>query len=329
MMETLTQMTIGGATSFDRRVIEAEGQPLRPCSIDTVQVNIGLRCNLACHHCHVESGPQRTEEMTWETMELVLRAAQAVDARTLDITGGAPEMHPRFRQFVGAARRGGLSVIVRTNLTILHEPRYEDLPAFFAAHQVRLVASLPCYLEENVDKQRGRGVYRESVDAILQLNALGYGIDPHLPLDLVYNPGGPSLPPAQDQLEDAYKRELAARFGLRFTRLLTLANVPIGRFQHDLVRQGLNRTYADVLERNFNPATLPGLMCRHQLHVGWDGTLYDCDFNFAIGLAAGGQGGGHIRDFDPAGFARRTIATGPHCFACTAGSGSSCGGALT
>ena len=329
MSDTLTHLTVGGTNGFDRRVIEVDGRPLRAASMNAVQANIGLRCNLACHHCHVESGPSRTETMTWETMEAVLGAARAAGAGTLDITGGAPEMHPRFRRFVEAARRDGLAVIVRTNLTILLEPGYEDLPTFFRDHRVRLVASLPCYLETNVDKQRGRGVYRESVDAIRRLNAAGYGVESDLPLDLVYNPGGPSLPPPQNSLESDYKRELAARYGIAFTRLLTITNVPIGRFQHDLDRQGKGAAYVQKLRDAFNPATLGGLMCRHQLHVGWDGTLYDCDFNFAVGLPVNADAGrGNIRDFDPGRFVRRAIATGLHCFACTAGAGSSCGGSL-
>ncbi len=329
MIETLTQITVGLSNDFDRRVLEAEGRLLRGLTIETIQANIGLRCNLACHHCHVESGPSRKEEMTWETMSAVLAAAGKARAATLDVTGGAPEMHPYFRRLVSAARKARLNVIVRTNLTILLEPGYEDLPMFFQDHAVRLVASLPCYLESNVDNQRGSGVYRESIDAIQRLNTVGYGIEPELALDLVYNPGGPTLPPSQHQLEADYQRELAARFGLRFTRLLTITNVPIGRFQHDLARQGRDQPYAELLERSFNPATLPGLMCRHQLHVGWDGTMYDCDFNFAIGLPAGCSDLSHVRDFDPVTYLRRAIATGKHCFACTAGCGSSCGGALT
>ena len=329
MTEALTPITIRGSNGFDDRVSESDGRPLHGMSIDTVQANVGLRCNLACHHCHVESGPDRDEEMSWETMSAVLGAARRAGAATLDVTGGAPEMHPHFRRFVGAARRDGLAVIVRTNLTILLEPGYEDLPSFFRGHRVHLVASLPCYLETNVDRQRGRGVYRDSVDAIRRLNAEGYGVGPDLPLDLVYNPGGPSLPPPQALLESDYKRELAARFGIAFTRLLTITNVPIGRFRHDLDRRGTGAAYARKLKDAFNPATLGGLMCRHQLHVGWDGTLYDCDFNFAVGLPVNADAGcGNVRDFDPARFVRRAIATGTHCFACTAGAGSSCGGSL-
>jgi radical SAM/Cys-rich protein len=328
MTETLIPLRIRGSNAFDQRVIEAEGTPLNALSIDTVQVNIGLRCNLACHHCHVESSPVRKEEMSWDTMRSVLDAANACGAGTIDITGGAPEMHPHFRQFVVAARAMGKHVIARTNLTILLERGYEDLPQFFKQRKVHLIASLPCYLENNVDKQRGRGVYKESIEVIQSLNRIGYGIDPELPLDLVFNPGGPSLPPHQDGLEDAYRRELDRRFGIRFTRLLTITNVAIGRFLHDLQRAGKAEQYLQLLRDSFNSATLDGLMCRHQLHVGWDGTLYDCDFNFALSLPAEGPQR-NIRDFDPTDFVARRIATGEHCFACTGGCGSSCGGALT
>ncbi len=312
---------------FDERVRRELGSDLGGLTLATVQVNIGLRCNLACHHCHVESSPAREEEMSWETMELVLEAAGRAGAGTLDITGGAPEMHPRFGAFVDAAISRGLRVLVRTNLTILLEKGYEGLPAFFADRGVHLVASLPCYLETNVDKQRGRHVYRESIEAISKLNALGYGIDPRLQLDLVYNPGGPSLPPAQDKLEGAYRVELDRRFGIRFNRLYTITNMPIGRFLHDLVRDGRAERYARTLEEAFNPATLEQLMCRHQVHVGWDGRLYDCDFNYGIGLGVNGPMG-HIRDFEPTAYLRRRIATGMHCMGCTAGSGSSCKGSL-
>ncbi len=313
--------------AFDRRAREGAGEPLSPLSIETVQVNIGLRCNLACHHCHVESSPKRTEEMDWPTMQAVLAAAAKAGAKILDITGGAPEMHPRFTQFVGAALAQGLHVIVRTNLTIMLEAGFEQLPGFFASRGIHLIASLPCYLETNVDKQRGRHVYRDSIDAIQRLNREGYGDDARLELDLVYNPGGPSLPPAQDQLEAAYRRELMERFGIRFTRLYTITNMAIGRFLDDLRRRGKADDYLRLLRDSFNPATLSGLMCRHQLHVGHDGTMYDCDFNYAIALPLTSNAK-HIRDFDPAAFIRRTIATGEHCFGCTAGCGSSCQGAL-
>ncbi len=311
--------TIRGGNAFDQAV----GGELRGASIQTVQVNIGLTCNLACHHCHVESSPKRTEQMTRETMLLVLDAAERAGARIIDITGGAPEMIGDFRWFVAEARDRGFRVMVRTNLTILLADGYTDLPEFFRDNRVHLVASLPCYSEKNVDKQRGKHVFTESIEAIGRLNAIGYGIDPDLPLDLVYNPLGPSLPPDQAKLEADYRRELDQRFGIRFTRLITITNMPIGRFLHDLERDGRAEDYGRLLRDSFNPATVEPLMCRHQLHVSYDGTLYDCDFNYALGLSCG-----HIREFDPDSWLNRRIVTGEHCFGCTAGCGSSCGGAL-
>ncbi len=313
---------------FDLRAQSEPGAALHGLTLQTVQANIGLRCNLACHHCHVESSPTRNEEMTWETMAMVLDAARRAGAKTLDITGGAPEMHPRFGGFVDAAAAQGLHVIVRTNLTIMLEPGFAGMPDFLARRGMHLIASLPCYLETNVDKQRGRHVYRDSIDVIQKLNREGYGCDPRLQLDLVYNPGGPSLPPSQEKLEEAYRDELRSRFDIRFNRLYTITNMPIGRFLHDLTRDGKARRYAQVLRDAFNPATLPELMCRHQLHVGWDGQLYDCDFNYGIGLPVNGRVR-HIRDFDPTEYRQRRIATGEHCFGCTAGCGSSCKGSLT
>lgn len=326
-MDDLSASTYAAAREFDRAVESAVGSSLIGDTVGTIQVNIGLRCNLACRHCHVASSPARTEEMAWETMVYVLRAARMAAARTLDVTGGAPEMHPCFREFVRAARAQALEVTVRTNLTILMKAGHEDLPEFFAANGVQLVASLPCYLEVNVDRQRGRHVYAESIEAIRRLNHLGYGAGTGLSLDLVFNPGGASLPPAQAPLEQLYKRELARAFGLRFDRLYTITNMPIGRFQDDLRRRGEADAYLTRLRDAFNPATVAGLMCRHQLHVGWDGSLYDCDFNFALGLPIA-SAAGHVRDFDPAVHARRRVRTGAHCFGCTAGAGSSCKGAI-
>ena len=320
-------LTVNGHDDFDAHCRGAVGGELTGLTLDTVQVNIGLACNLACHHCHVSSSPQRTERMDWTTMQQVLEACEQARAATLDVTGGAPEMHPDFRRFVDCARGRDLAVMVRTNLTIMLQEGYQDLPEFLADRRVQLVASLPCYLAANVDKQRGRDVYRDSIDVIRRLNAVGYGHRPELPLDLVYNPGGPSLPGDQADLERAYRRELDARFGLRFTRLHTMTNMPIGRFLHDLQREGGAEPYARLLRDAFNPATLDGLMCRRQLHVGWDGTMYDCDFNFALSLPATGSPV-HVRDFDGPRFVARRIATAAHCFGCTAGGGSSCGGAL-
>ena len=320
-------ITVYGRNAFDERIEAATGGPLTAATIQTVQVNIGLKCNLACHHCHVSSSPSRTEEMSWQTMQQVLDAARRAGAATLDITGGAPEMHPHFRRFVDAGLALGMHVMVRTNLTIMLEAGYEDMPDFFAQRGVHLVASLPCYMPVDVDRQRGRHVFRDSVEVIHRLNAVGYGRDADKPLDLVYNPLGPSLPPPQGKLEAAYREALWNEHRICFNRLLTITNIPIGRFQHDLQRDGQAEQYQQLLRESFNTATIDGLMCRHQLHVGYDGTIYDCDFNYALDLPVNGPRR-HIRDFDPTAHSRRGIATGEHCFACTAGCGSSCGGAL-
>lgn len=322
-------MSMTALPSFHRAVVEATGGPLSAASIGTVQVNIGLACNLACLHCHVESGPKRTEAMSRETMAAVLEAVQTTGASVVDITGGAPEMHPDFRRFVEAALGLGVRVMVRTNLTILLEPGYTDLPAWFAERRVHLVASLPCYTQANVDAQRGRGTFEGSIAALQALNAVGYGLQPDLPLDLVYNPGGTGLPGPQAALEADYRRRLADDWAIAFTRLLTITNMPIGRFARDLDRTDRLAGYVERLAEAFNPATVDGLMCRHQLHVAWDGSLYDCDFNYAIGLGVEPAAGAHIHDFSAERFLARRVATGPHCFGCTAGAGSSCGGALT
>ncbi|MBI1370004.1 MAG: radical SAM/Cys-rich domain protein [Planctomycetes bacterium] len=320
---------MGHTTSDPNAFDAAVGGELRAAeAITTIQVNVGLTCNLACHHCHVVSGPNRTEQMRWATMEHVLAAAARSGATLLDITGGAPEMNPHFRAFVEAARRMGLEVMVRTNLTILLQADCTDLPGFFRRHRVHLVASLPCYLQKNVDQQRGRHVYVESIEAMKRLNAVGYGIDADLPLDLVYNPLGPSLPPDQGSLEADYRRMLASMHGVRFTRLLTITNMAIGRFLHDLERDGKAEAYQQLLRESFNPAAVDPLMCRHQLHVSFDGRVHDCDFNYALNLQCDPALPATIDRFDPAAFARRRIVTGDHCFGCTAGCGSSCGGAL-
>lgn len=320
-------LTIAGHNAFDQAAFGAVGGPLSGLSIDTVQVNVGLVCNLACRHCHVESSPSRTETMTWETMEAVLAAAKLADAKTLDITGGAPEMNPNFRRFIDEAQAAGMQVIVRTNLTVMLLSGYEDLPQWYAVRGVHLIASLPCYLPNNVDKQRGRHVYADSVEVIKRLNDQGYGKESAKVLDLVYNPLGPALPPPQKPLQEAYREALSKEHGLSFNHLFTITNIPIGRFLHDLARDGKDQAYQQLLRNSFNPQTVDELMCRHQLHVGFDGSMYDCDFNYALGLPVE-LGATHVRDFEPAAFGQRRIATGDHCFACTAGSGSSCGGAL-
>jgi radical SAM/Cys-rich protein len=260
---------------------------------------------------------------------LVIDAARRSGARTIDITGGEPAMNPEFRRFVAAVRSEGFEVIVRTDLTIMLEDGYRDLPGFLADQRVHLIASLPCYLPDNVNRQRGLRVYERSVEVIHTLNGVGFGIADELPLDLVYNPLGPSLPPDQAGLENEYRRELRARFGIEFTRLITITNMPIGRFRHDLERDGRATEYETLLGEHFNPATVDSLMCRRQVHVSWDGSLHDCDFNYALGLRTNSGSPTHIRDFDVRQLQNRRIQTDSHCFGCTAGRGSSCGGALS
>ena len=322
-------LTVHGQNEFDERVEMSCGGSLHARSIERIQVNIGLTCDLACRHCHVESSPKRTEQMDWRTMLLVLRAAKRAGVETLDITGGAPEMNPNFRRFVMIARCRDLDVLVRTNLTIMHRDGYTDLPEFYRDNGVHLIAALPCYRPENVNQQRGLQVYEKSIEVIRRLNSVGYGLEPDLPLTLVYNPAGPTLPPEQARLECDYRRELQRRFGIRFTRLHTITNMPIGRFRHDLRRDGHDEQYLRLLRESFNPDTLDELMCRRQIHVSWDGTLHDCDFNYALAKPTDHGAPKHIRDFDPAALIHRRIVTGEHCFGCTAGHGSSCGGALT
>ena len=301
---------------------------LHSAGIETIQVNVGLRCNQQCRHCHLGCSPARTEGMEWPVIEMVLAARRTLGAKLVDITGGAPEMNGNLRRFVDAIRSDRCEVQVRTNLTILLEPGMGDMIEFFRNHRVRLVASMPCYLEENVTAQRGPGVYSRSVEAIRRLNAVGYGVERGLQLNLVYNPVGPFLPHDQSELERDYRRELGQQFGISFTKLLTIANMPIGRFGRELKQRGQDREYMNLLERSFNPDTIDGLMCRHQISVGWDGTLYDCDFNLALGYAVNHGAPDHLSRLDPDALATRRIVTGEHCFGCTAGRGSSCGGAL-
>jgi radical SAM/Cys-rich protein len=266
--------------------------------------------------------------MQWQTMKMILEALSRMHCKLVDLTGGSPELNPYFRQFVEALCNQGQSIQVRTNLTVLLESGMEAIMEFLKQHKVQLVASMPCYLEENVCAQRGPKVYALSIEAIKRLNALGYGYDPDLPLNLVYNPGGPFLPPEQSVLEDEYRFELSRRFGINFTHLLTITNMPIGRFRTELRRQNREHAYLMLLKEAFNPETLSGLMCRHQISVGWDGVLYDCDFNMALGLPVDHGAPDHIRSFNPEVLQNRRIVTGEHCFGCTAGWGSSCGGTL-
>jgi radical SAM/Cys-rich protein len=303
--------------------------PLRRRTVETLQINLGYRCNQACVHCHVAAGPNRTEEMPADVVEDVLRFLGRHAVPALDVTGGAPELHPLFRALVARARALGVAVTDRCNLTVLEEPGQEDLAEFLARQGVRVVASLPCYLEENVDRQRGRGVYDRSVRALRRLNALGYGRGA-LALDLVYNPGGATLPPPQAALERDYKRELLARHGVTFDRLLTLANMPVGRFRRTLEAAGELERYVDRLRRAHRDENLAEVMCRALVSVDWEGTVYDCDFNQMLGLPLlhGGRPRTRLRDLVARSLAGAEIQVGDHCFGCTAGQGSSCSGAL-
>lgn len=314
--------------------VRREGVHLKRAGIDTVQINVGKLCNQTCVHCHVEAGPKRSEIMDRRTAELALEFARAAGAQTVDITGGAPELNPSFRFLVEQARRDGCHVMDRCNLTVLFEPGQEDLPEFLAGMGVEIVASLPCYLEENVDKQRGRGVYGKSILALLRLNAVGYGReDSGLVLNLVYNPLGAHLPPSQEKLEADYKQELDARFGIRLNHLYTLTNMPIGRFAHALKHEGKLDAYMELLATAFNPTTFNGLMCRHMVSVSWDGFVYDCDFNQMLDMRLGNGKPFRLGELPAAEIVdylvRRDILVGFHCYGCTAGAGSSCGGALT
>ena len=293
-----------------------------------LQINLGKLCNQACAHCHVDAGPKRTEIMTGETMDRILAWAKRTRVTHVDMTGGAPELNPEFRRFVDAFRDLGVRVTSRCNLTVVFEPGQEDLPGWYAKRGVRLVCSLPCYTEDNVDAQRGKGVFERSIRALQLLNQQGYGTDATLPLDLVYNPGGASLPPHQPSLEADYKHRLHGDFGIRFSRLLVLTNLPINRFAHYLARSGQTEVYHRLLVDNFNPDTVAGLMCRNLISVDWEGRVYDCDFNQMLGLPLGGSHQQFLWQLHIDHVDGQPVAVGRHCFGCTAGAGSSCGGAL-
>lgn len=315
--------------SFDATLARHGVPELRRAALRELQVNVGRLCNQACHHCHVDAGPKRTEIMTWETMQQILDWARRARIERVDITGGAPELNPSFRRFVDAFLAMNAQVTVRCNLTVLFEPGQDDLSAWYAERAVHLVASLPCYTQKNVDAQRGDGVFEKSIAALQRLNAAGYGRTPGLTLDLVYNPGGAFLPGSQSQLESDYKERLHADFGVAFNSLFTLANLPINRFAHFLRRTGQYETYVQLLEDSFNAATLPELMCRHLISIDWRGRVYDCDFNQMLDIPLAARAPKRLWEIEPATLAGAPIATGMHCFGCTAGAGSSCGGALT
>jgi radical SAM/Cys-rich protein len=305
---------------------------LKRRAIETLQLNLGYRCNQSCVHCHVNAGPGRTEEMTAETIDAVVDfLAASPEITAIDLTGGAPELNRNFRRLVIAARSRGLRVIDRCNLTILEEPGFEDLAAFLAAHRVEVVASLPCYLEENVDKQRGKGTFKASLKGLRRLNALGYGrADSGLTLNLVYNPQGASLPPPQGALEAAYKKHLRERYGIVFDRLFTLANMPIQRFGSMLISKGQFNAYMTTLREAHRDENLGEVMCRSLVSVDWQGYIYDCDFNQQLGLALTDKSRSrlHITGATVALLEGLPIRVADHCYGCTAGQGSSCGGAL-
>lgn len=317
---------------------------LKRRSPSTLQINIGLTCNLACRHCHVESSPSRLETMSPIVAQRLLElAASTPGLRTADITGGAPELHGQFRTLVEGFRSRGLQVLDRCNLTVLEEPGQEDLVDFLAKNQVKVIASMPCYSVANVEKQRGNGVFDSSIRGLQKLNAAGYGVEGSgLELDLVYNPGGPSLPPSQESLENDYRRELGRAFSIQFSSLICITNMPIKRFADDLLISNRLQEYMDLLISSFNADTVETVMCRDMVHVAWDGRIYDCDFNYALEMTLPVDQAKRdaiplpmpigLTVFDIASLdslANERIQTGPHCFGCTAGRGSSCGGSLS
>jgi radical SAM/Cys-rich protein len=325
-------MRLGHAMHDSRPLLEQIPFPaIRRGRLDTLQVNVGYRCNQSCVHCHVNAGPNRTEEMAGEVADIVLTFLERRRIATLDITGGAPELNPQFRRLVTAARDMGVHVMDRCNLTILEVAGQEDLAEFLAAQQVEIVASMPCYLEDNVERQRGKGVFEGSIRSLKRLNALGYGREgSFLALNLVYNPQGPNLPPAQEGLEADYKRVLGNRYGIVFNRLYTLANMPIQRFGAILIAQGEFASYLDMLQRAHLDANLDQVMCRNLISVDWRGFVYDCDFNqmLDLPLAFGARERVHLSDLLDADLDGQPIRVAGHCYGCTAGQGSSCGGAL-
>lgn len=300
-------------------------------ALEIVQVNLGYRCNLSCTHCHVNAGPKRKESMEKETVDRVLDFIEKENIRILDLTGGAPEMNPHFQYFVAEARKLDVTVIDRCNLVILEEPGYEDLAGFLAENRVEITASLPCYLEDNVDRQRGKGTFNASLSALKKLNGLGYGQSGSgLMLNLVFNPQGASLPPDQQALEQAYKNYLFDHYGIVFNSLFALANLPIQRFGSQLISKGLYNDYMRLLKDSHRPENLHGVMCRNTLSIDWQGYVYDCDFNQMLQLPLGAGRGEkiHLSRLNPRSLPGSAIAVADHCYGCTAGQGSSCGGAL-
>jgi radical SAM/Cys-rich protein len=310
-------------TDFERKILETRSGPLSADGIRIMQLNLGYICNMSCKHCHIEAGPSRREVMGRETIDHALKAVQKCGIETLDLTGGAPELNPFFRSVVKEAKALNLHVIARSNLTVFFEDGYADLPEFYAENRIEVIASLPHYTEDGVDRVRGSGTFLKSVEGVRKLNDLGYGSHTERKIHLVYNPLGAFLPSSQNELENQYRSELHTKFGISFDRLYTFANLPIGRFRDFLTRSGNLEKYMETVKGAFNPGTLDGLMCRYLISVRWDGKLYDCDFNQVLGLTVDKACPQHIEDFDYAALAGRKIVTDDHCFVCTAGQGSS------
>lgn len=310
--------------------LETHGRSLHRAAPRVLQLNLGKLCNLTCTHCHVNAGPARKEIVTRETLDRLLAWQEKARLPIVDLTGGAPEMIPDFKYLIERLRAMPWveKIIDRCNLTILLEPGYEGLDAFLAGHRIEIVASMPCYSPENVNAQRGDGVFDASIAALLRLNALGYGLDPGLPLHLVFNPNGAKLPGPQDELEADYKRELLEHFDVRFNQLYTITNLPVSRFASWLRHNGNYEDYLALLVASFNPATVDGLMCRDTINVSWTGEVFDCDFNQMMKLPLGGRESRRLWEIDPADLDGEPIATASHCYGCTAGAGSSCGGAI-
>jgi len=314
---------------FDDELNKSGLHPLKAQSIEVLQVNMGKMCNQTCKHCHVDAGPHRKEIMTRETMEHCLKALDETNIPVVDLTGGAPEMNPDFKWFVSAIKSRDRHIMVRSNLTILVAKPFNSYPDFFKENQIEVVSSLPYFLEERTDMQRGTGVFKKSIEALQKLNELGYGQpDSGLVLNLVYNPTGAFLPPSQTSIEEEYKRELQSRHGVVFNHLFTITNMPISRFLVYLIHSGNYDRYMKKLHTSYNPGAAKNVMCRTTLSVSWDGDLYDCDFNQMLGLTVNHGAPFHITDFDFAQLSQRRIVTGQHCYGCTAGGGSSCGGAI-
>ncbi len=317
--------------SFASRLENIGMLPLKPTTIEILQINVGYMCNQVCEHCHVDAGPDRKEIMTQETMEHCLTAIDNSAVHTVDLTGGAPEMNPHFQWFVEELSKRNIRIIVRSNLTILvANKRYRTYADFFKKHKVVVIASLPCYTAENVDKQRGDGVFSDSIEALLKLNELGYGKEGSgLELHLVFNPIGPSLPPDQMSLQADYKKELKEHFGIEFNNLYTITNIPISRYLEYLQAIGKYEAYMETLSNAFNPSAAMDVMCRNTVSVGWEGSLFDCDFNQMLQMKTEANAPQHIADFNRKSLEEREIVISQHCYGCTAGAGSSCQGALS